>query len=60
MRDFTLRFDCNHAAFADEPSTEAAYILEQVADRLKQGQKHGIIHDRNGNTIGRFCLDVGD
>lgn len=54
--EFTLTFDCDNDAFADDPSDEIARILDNVARRVNDGARDGKIMDVNGNTVGNFTL----
>lgn len=55
MNSFSLQMDTGNAAFDDEPASEIARILRDVADRLEQqGAGDGNLIDHNGNTVGRF------
>lgn len=56
---FTLAFDCNNAAFADDERTEIARVLMDVAALVERGEwmeKHRNVLDANGNIIGTFIL----
>ena len=58
MGTWNIQFADNNAAFADEPATECARILRELADRFEAGGPDchdGIaenIRDYNGNTVG--------
>ncbi len=51
---FTLEFDCDNAAFDDQPEVETARILRKVADGIESGaiEDRHVIRDINGNNIG--------
>jgi len=64
---FTLKVDCDNAAFEDDPAPELARILREVADGIESGEPRfagwqgwfQTIHDVNGNDVGRFALKRG-
>ena len=52
---FGLQFDTDNSAFDEQPATEIARILREVAKRVEEnGDGDGKIFDANGNAIGRF------
>ncbi len=54
---FTLTIRTDNAAFRDDYNTEIARILEEVADRVRDGAISGACRDVNGNTVGGFGFD---
>lgn len=65
---FTLSFETENASFHDEalePADNAGYrsdeisrILRKVATDVDLGESEGSIVDSNGNTVGRWVLDI--
>jgi hypothetical protein len=53
---FTMQFDMDNAAFDDDPATEAARIIEEVASLIKEGAESGECRDINGNFIGNWRM----
>ncbi len=54
---FEIAIHTNSPAFAPTKETthdETARILRKVAGQVADGDKHGVIHDANGEQIGRF------
>jgi hypothetical protein len=67
MANFSLEFQMNNAAFADNPAGEVARILRDVADKVERGDGFTVgdaelrpIRDSNGNLIGEYCADLDD
>lgn len=56
MSDFSVKFDCDNAAFDEHPETETARILHEIAEKIENGIFNGNVRDLNGNTIGTFAL----
>lgn len=63
-----IAFDCNNAAFEDNPG-EINYILDQCKAKLEQLAPYHIIpgepviaklRDTNGNTVGSLTLESND
>ena len=54
---FTLKFDTDNAAFEDDPKTEIARTMREVADKIEAGSIQDYIRDINGNTIGQFAFN---
>jgi hypothetical protein len=57
MGTWNIQFSDNNAAFADEPATECARILRELADKFEAGGPDceyisENIRDINGNTVG--------
>ena len=48
-----IQITMNNAAF-DEPATELARILRELADDVEQGQDAKNLRDVNGNKVGSF------
>ena len=55
---FTLKIECDNAAFADEPASEIAAILRKAAARVANGEDDFPLHDFNGNTVGRAKVEA--
>lgn len=57
--EFTIKIDCDNAAFDQAPEAEVARILRDVAQRVVQGQTTVMLFDYNGNQVGeaRFTFD---
>ena len=53
-----IQITMNNAAF-DEPATELARILRELADDVEQGQGAKNLRDINGNKVGSFEI-TGD
>ena len=48
-----------YAAFQDgNDGFEMARILRQIADRIEDGYRYGVMHDINGNRVGTW--NMGD
>ena len=50
----TIQMD--NAAFADEPATELARILRELADAVENGSEGKRLLDINGNGVGQFYI----
>lgn len=48
----SIEFDCDNAAFEDEPSTEIGRILRDAAERIGEGNFDFPLYDVNGNNVG--------
>jgi hypothetical protein len=54
---FTLTITTDGAAFADSGTEqEVARILQEVAEKLRNGYTGGPTKDYNGNTVGSWSL----
>lgn len=53
---FTLKIDCDNAAFADEPGAEVAELLRTAATRVEAGRTDAPIIDTNGATVGAWAF----
>ena len=53
---FTLKIDTENDAFQQDKSFECNRILEEVMFKLQDGYDEGIIHDINGNRVGKWEL----
>lgn len=59
MITFDLTLESGNEAFDASPSEEVARILLETANRLvSHGAMSGQLRDINGNSVGRFVLDV--
>jgi DNA-nicking Smr family endonuclease len=57
MTTFTLKIDCDNAAFDDNEADEVARILRSIADKLEHGQTNfPNVFDIHGNTVGEARL----
>lgn len=54
---FSLEFEMDNEAFADFPQGEAKWILGQVIEKLGSGFRAGLVHDSNGNKVGKWLID---
>jgi hypothetical protein len=55
---FTLTFTTASSAVQDSGvDISVAEILNNVADRVANGNSNGVVRDANGNTIGDWSLD---
>lgn len=55
---FTLTFTTASSAVQDAGvDISVAEILNNVADRVANGNSNGVVRDANGNTIGDWSLD---
>lgn len=59
---FVVKFNCDNAAFDENPGPEIARILRKVADQVNDGfvnidlNNQHPIRDINGNRVGDFIL----
>lgn len=44
----------DNAAFEDQPATELARILRNLAEKIESGTCACTLYDLNGNSVGRF------
>lgn len=52
---FTMRVNCDNAAFAEDPNGELARILREVARQVEEdGRSSNSIRDLNGNLVGHW------
>lgn len=55
---FTLQFSTENAAFEEIASSNEVYrILMMIAERVKKGDRDGIVIDLNGNIVGSWQLN---
>ncbi len=55
---FKMTISTDNAAFdGSDCYAETARILRDVATAVERGTREGVLHDINGNKIGRFDLD---
>lgn len=52
----TITIQMDNAAFADEPATELARILRNLAERIEEGSTESRLRDINGNHVGQFTI----
>lgn len=57
---FKCRFDTDNAAFDhDDGGREVCgNVLRGIADCIDEGAENGIIRDPNGNTVGKWTLEL--
>ena len=56
-----IEFSTENSAFDDEPATEAARIVREIAGKIASGESFdGPIFDSNGNRIGHWSMDERD
>ena len=53
---FKLEFKTDNAVFVEFLEGEINEILSDVGESVIQGNTDGLIHDHNGNTIGKWSL----
>lgn len=56
---FTMKIECDNAAFEDEVALEVARILEAAGKALRMGNTSGRCIDANGNRVGTWELAEG-
>jgi hypothetical protein len=49
---FSLEFDTDNAAFAEDLLGETRRILGEVAEKVRTGAREGTVWDDNGNRVG--------
>lgn len=54
--ELKLNIVMDNDAFAEEPASEAARLLREIADLVERGDYHGIVRDLNGNKVGLFHI----
>lgn len=52
VRTFLIQFRTNSAALAENPPSEKARILREIASQVQRGIRSGRIPDINGATVG--------
>jgi hypothetical protein len=57
---FKLVFTTDNDAFAEAGHLEAARIIEQVAQRVREEDYEGYVSEINGNVIGHYKLVIED
>lgn len=62
---FKLELDCDNSAFCvhdennnlrPEPQWEIARILEEAAQKVRDGNREGILLDANGHLVGKYKI----
>ncbi len=53
---FTTTFSTGNAAFGETYASEIERILQNIAERIHQGESRGTLYDHNGNMVGTFEL----
>lgn len=57
---YTIKIECDNAAFEDVPGNEIARILRELADKVDGGQDptdcDATVYDYNGNRVGEAKL----
>ena len=56
--DFSLEIESGNDAFQEDPTSEVSRILCEIAGKIDSGRFHGACKDINGNTVGRWSLDI--
>ena len=57
---FKLKIETGSNSFSDDCNLELARILRELANRLEfDGDASRSIKDTNGNTVGRWTLEMG-
>jgi hypothetical protein len=55
----TIRFRSNNDALVGQCArAEVTRILKDITEKLNVGHDTGVIHDINGNVVGRFDADI--
>lgn len=58
--EFTVRLNCNNAAFGDNPTFEIARILKKITNSLEwfetMPDSKQRVQDSNGNTVGYYVI----
>lgn len=49
-----LAIEMGDAAFADEPNVEVARIFREAASKIRDGEQVFVLHDTNGNLVGKY------
>lgn len=57
---FTIKFETNNDAFADDPQTEICRILGVIQKSLMNNGSGGHVKDVNGNKIGQWDYTPDD
>jgi len=52
----TITVQMDNAAFSDEPASELARILRDLAKHIENGDDHRRLMDFNGNHVGEFAI----
>lgn len=56
---FSLSFDSGNEAIVNDPELETIIILRKIAEKIEiHGKRYGAVKEHNGNTIGKWSLDV--
>lgn len=55
---FHLEIQSGNAAFQDDATGELSRIICEIAGQIDCGRNHGSCKDLNGNTVGKWWLDV--
>jgi len=55
---FTLTIESEGAQAEDEPGGMTYDLLRETADKVDEGHESGTLLDVNGNTVGRWSLDL--
>jgi hypothetical protein len=51
---FFAEINSSNAAFTDDPHSELARILRELADKIERGDDGGKLRDVNGNSVGEY------
>ena len=52
---FTMEFECDNAAFEDNPD-EVAHCVERTLAAILNGRNFGVVYDTFGNRVGQWRL----
>jgi hypothetical protein len=55
---FKLKFETDNAAFVDGGIDEVSDILQGICKMIYRGETDGLVHDTNGNKIGKWSMDL--
>ena len=55
---FTLKIKTGNSAFEEDARGEIARILEELADKIRDGKEPSTLQDYNGNTVGNIDWNI--
>lgn len=55
---FNLNISSGNAAFQEDATGEVSRILCEIAGQIDNGRDHGSCQDINGNSVGKWWLEV--
>lgn len=56
---FKLGFSMDNDDFSEFPEIETSMLLKAIAQQIEDGMTFDRIQDTNGNTIGKWEIEVG-